>query len=164
LRVLKARLHNDKLVDDFKELVLSKYCSMRSYLSLEVAIALNNHLADEGVEGYGRIEDQDQNSDTRSQHTHKKSEHKKIKPRQKRFLYVFAIKFFKHSYEVTDNQLSNFIMKELNITDPRSVDGWKTYLKSLKMIKKVPRQSKWSVDVPLWLYEKLEVVDVEEEL
>lgn len=50
---------------------------------------------------------------------------------------------------ITDKRLINFIKKELNVIDFRTVNKWKSFLKTVGLIEKEPREKKWTNIAPM---------------
>jgi hypothetical protein len=142
MKQIKVRVHDETLWNDFKEFVEDKHQRDYGVTGLELERALYLFLKHEKWGCYADSEKSNQGRDPQGNCTHKK-----LKPRQIKFLKSYDLAF-KDADIIKDNTLIDFIKDELNVIDKRAVDGWITFLKVKHWIIKIPREHAWKNNFP----------------
>ena len=143
MKQIKTRFRDDKLWDDFIEYVEDKHGTVYGVTSLEHERALYLFLKGENWKDYGDSDQPIHGRDAEGNCTHKK-----LKPRQIKFLKSFDVRFINFDI-ISDDELKDFIATELLIKDTRAINDWIKFLKSLKWIKEIPRKESWENTTPL---------------
>jgi hypothetical protein len=149
MKQIKLRIRDEKLWNDFKEYVHFKHGNGYGVTSLEHERALYLFLKHENWKDYG-----ESNQPIPGRDAEGNSTHKKLKPRQIKFLKSFDVHFINYD-TISDKELKDFIRTELSVKDNRPIKGWIEFLEALKWIKEIPRKKSWENTTPLKWEEEL---------
>jgi hypothetical protein len=134
---VRIRLNDQQLYNDFQAYLLEKYGTTRGVTSSELERALYLLLKNEKYGDYGDVKNTHHNRDPQGYYTHKK-----LKPRQIKFLKAFDERFINDD-KISNSVLKEFIMSAVNVDDYRAIRNWIKFLKRNGWIQEIPRMSMW---------------------
>lgn len=147
-RVIRPR--DTELWKDFDKHLLERYGTKHTVMTAYIERGLYYVLGAEGVPGYETVSSDDKPSDPVDIHTHKK-----LKPKEVKFLNCFYKDFFMDSV-VTNTRLSEYIRATAMVKDWRAVQNWRHLLENLGWIESPgPRSKKWNISLTPKKYDEL---------
>lgn len=141
-----VRIPDAKVWADFKAWILYEHRSDYAITGKMLQYALESFMALKGWKEYDKKITLPNNPELLE--TIDDNTHKKFNKKQEQIILSFDKVFCQDTF-ITDKRLINFIKKELNVIDFRTVNKWKSFLKTVGLIEKEPREKKWTNIAPM---------------